>query len=133
MLRRTTKVNAMLLILLIFFCACFAYIFSSDRNRSAIFGARDYIEKGSKFGVGIGDDRELAVSQLISLGLKKGDNSYTRQYSENGLRTCHGKEFSNEHTIDFYLDRSWRRGNICLASLDGKVVHVSWNYGMFQP
>lgn len=109
----------------------FTFFVGNEWNRAA-FGSRGFIEVGSKFQMSIGEEKQNTIKRLIdrefvnisTLGLN--DSHHNPQF-------CHGHTFSKDHDVQLWSDRSWRRGIICLAFKNEKLVRMSWHYGMFQP
>jgi len=109
-----------------------AVFLSNEWNRAAL-GSRGYIDNGSKFGVKIGSSYLEAKQGLLSRGLILYDPMEGQKLSETGTQRCHGQEYADNITLEGFSDHSWRRGIICVASKDGKVIRLSWHYGMLQP
>jgi len=106
--------------------------FTNEWNRAA-FGSQGYIENGSKFGIEIGSPYLEAKQNLLVKGLVVLNISYHRKLSKTGAQNCHGHEYPDNVKLEAFHDDSWRRGVICIASKDNKVIRLSWHYAMFQP
>jgi len=101
--------------------------FSSEWNRAG-FGSMGYISEGSKFGIGIGTELDTAHKQLKSRHIYEWDLANQPEHRQN----CHGKEYPGDILLKAFHDDSWRKGVICIASQNGKIIAMSWHYGMFS-
>jgi len=116
-------------ILLLLFIVVF---FSSEWNRAA-FGSSGIIDNGSKFGIEIGSSYSEAKQHLLSQGLVPYDIEYNPKVRATGIKQCHGRKYPDNVFLQAFDDDSWRRGIICVASKNDKVIKISWHYGMLQP
>jgi len=124
-------IKMIILVLGLTLTVSFLLFISNEWNRAA-FGAHGHIEKGTKFGLTIGDSKSEVVSYLVARGLTDGTTLEINETHYNP-QSCHNHIYSDEYEVQIWDDRSWRRGTICVAFLDGKLARVSWYYGMFQP
>ncbi len=127
-----SKITKPLFIAGLLLIVCVAIFFSSEWNRAA-FGSRGFEDNGSKFGIEIGSQYSEAEQHLLSKGLVPYDLEYNPKVSKAGIKKCHGHEYPDDVYLQAFDDDSWRRGIICVASKDNKVIRLSWHYGMFQP
>jgi len=104
-----------------------AIFFSNDRNR-AYFGSRGNIEEGKKFGIKIGDSRVNVISHLEKSNF---ENITSDQPLNSNPQECHFIVYADDIKVDVFWDASWRRGIICVASQDGIVVRMSWDYAFY--
>jgi len=112
-------------VLLLVMAGLAAYLLSSELNRMAALGSEGFIQSGSKFGVHIGDNRTKAIEKLDRHGIK------TESLPTEGR--CLGRDYPTDQQINLLRDRSWRRGVICLASRDEKIVSVAWYFSWGAP
>ena len=101
------------------------YLALDDFNRAGILASRGTIEEGSKFGVEIGMELDDAGHVLRERGL--------RPAALTAPASCHERTYSAERELELWYDDTWRRGTICLASVHGQVVSVSWRYDWMTP
>ncbi len=116
-----------------FFCLVLAAIFFfNEWNRAGLLSSSGWIDVGKKFEIEIGSSPEAARTILISKGLEELDVSINRRSSKTGSQNCHGQEYPDHIRLDGFIDKSGRRGIICIASDENKIIAISWHYGMFQ-
>lgn len=86
------------------------------------------IDKGSKFGVTIGDSIEYAHNQMLADGWELRKNK-TRPYvvTNDNPQECHGFIYPQQVEVRVYKDSD--RGIVCIANLDDKVIRLSWHFG----
>jgi hypothetical protein len=106
------------------------FILSDEFNRSGALASEGYIESGSKFGIEIGMSRDAAANKLASRGLEWSELPTDPRFSP---QSCHGHTHSPERLVELWIDRSWRRGTICLSSEENKITSVSWVYNWGAP
>jgi hypothetical protein len=126
-----TNFKKVLILVTVLIVSLIVVFFSSDWNRAA-FGSKGYIEQGEKFGLTIGDSKQEVIEYLVAKGLLDVTKIEIRLTGHNPQR-CHGHIYGDEYIVQVWSDSSWRRGIICAAFIDGKLVHLSWLYSMLQP
>jgi hypothetical protein len=98
-----------------------ALVSIDERNRTALFNASGRVEKGSKLGIEIGLARDEAARRL-----KKRGFSFDRALQTPGA--CLYWTYTEDQLVERWSDRSWRRGTVCLAFREGKVVSIGWRF-----
>lgn len=104
---------------------------SNEWNRAAL-GSEGYIEKGTKFGLTIGDRKQEITEHLVTRGLVDESTSGANETGYNS-QSCLLHIYPSKYEVQVWGDDSWRRGTICIAFLDGKLARMSWHYNMLQP
>lgn len=119
------------ILLIIFFLGLGVVFLSNEWNRAA-FGSEGHIEKGTKFGLSIGDSKKEITEYLVDRGMieKSGRGANETGYNP---QSCHLHIYVEKYEVELWADESWRRGTICVAYLDGKLTRVSWIYSMLSP
>lgn len=107
-------------------------IFLSNEWNRAAWGSRGYIENGTKFGLSIGENKQKVIDYLTDKGLTDG-TTLGANYTDYNPQQCLGRIYRDEYEVQIWDDNSWRRGIICVAFLDEKLIRLNWEYGMFQP
>lgn len=80
---------------------------------------------GKVLGVAIGDPRTSAKLALIERGLVQAG-------SQRG-GVCVKERFTSAQLVDVYRDESWRKGVVCVASVNETVVRVEWYFNPLSP
>jgi len=107
-------------------------VFLSNEWNRAAFGSEGYIVEGKKFGLTIGASKKEMTEYLVERGLADRSIPRTNEVGHNP-QSCHLHIYANEYEVQLWADKSWRRGTICVAYLDGKLTRVSWIYNMLAP
>ena len=94
-------------------------------NRAALAGSHGRLEAGEKFGIAIGDDYEAVEAKFTELGFER--RELTKPQS------CHGFTYAADLTPHLWFDNSWRKGTVCVVSSAGRVIYLSWTYGLGFP
>ena len=97
-----------------------ALFFIDERNR-ALF-ASGPIEKGGRYGVKVGSSLQDATAKLEDYGLVRGTLTSRSR--------CLGLYDSDNVQLHVFIDYSWRRGTICIASEDGMVTGIDSHFTM---
>lgn len=98
------------------------FAFAADeRNRKTLFEPQGKVQGNREFGVGLGDARANAMKALANNGFK---HVFSEPDGE-----CGGVKGE----IDSFRDYGWRHGGICLASANGVVVAMAWDFRPFGP
>jgi hypothetical protein len=116
-MRRTITLIAVGLLVL-----CTALFIADERNRAALLVPEGVVDHGEKFGVSVGESREMARGSLLSGG-------FGFEGSQVGGR-CVRHAYEPTEMVDVFSDRSWRSGTVCVISRDSRVVAVDW---LFMP
>lgn len=117
------------LILFVIVVGILVYLFSDEFDQTALtLGSSGYIETGTKFGIYIGMAVSDARQRLASRKLSPNDLTVPSHLVP--PHTCLHRKYPPDHDIEAWVDRSWRRGTICLSSTEGKVASVAW---LFDP
>lgn len=103
-----------------------------ERNR-VFFGGIGNIEKGEKFGISIGEKRTISHERLNSLGFEQYELGKYKNPDDKNDNSCHGRVYTKDIVVEAFTDKSWRGGTLCLASKDGIIVSLSWDYGFVGP
>ena len=101
------------------------YLAFDDFTRAGLLASQGHAEEGSKFGVEIGMELDDAGHGLRERGL--------RPVALTAPASCHGRIYAAEHELELWYDDTWRRGTICLASVNGRVESISWLYNWIAP
>lgn len=127
----------------VFFTSVFLFVVSfiayyygkhspSEWNRAA-WGTHGFIENGTVFGVTVGDTTESAKNHLTGKGLRVVEITRLIGTQNGKVKSCHYREYPVDITLYSFSDSSWRRGTMCIATQNDKVVSIDWVYGMYQP
>jgi len=105
--------------------ALLAFLFS---ERSYLLGNTGLISAGEKYGIKIGSS--LVTTKQI---LENNNFEESQYYMSGNDIGCLG--FAETRTLDkiVYVDKSWRRGTVCIASDEGVVEYIAWRYSFFDP
>ena len=105
--------------------------FSSEWNRT-LFYPEGFIEKGKKFGLEIGHSKEIVTERILDRGLIDRTGLGANETGYN-LQSCHLHIYEDRYEVQLWVDKSWRKGTICVAFLDGKLARMSWWYNPLAP
>jgi hypothetical protein len=114
-----------ILIALTIMVIAMGFLMFDDFNRAGVLGSKGYLEEGSKFGVEVGLELGEARTVLREKGLRPVDLT--------APSSCHGRTYSADRQLELWYDDTWRRGTICLSSVDRRVVSISWSFNWMTP
>jgi len=119
-------VKRYLLIALPMLCiAVAAILILSPLTRVAITRSKGKIDEGRFLDVEIGSMSAAAHKALTDRGF--------RHIERTQGGNCMGIFYEANFEVNLYFDDSWRRGTICVASIDGRVRSVRWYYDFLDP
>jgi hypothetical protein len=104
--------------------------FSDEWNRAGI-GSEGRIEEGKRFGLTIGDGRDVVRAKLEQRGLI--DTTSWGQNEVHYNRQKCGILYPEEYIVESWWDDSWRKGGLCLAFEDEKLASIGWYFNFLSP
>lgn len=107
--------------LLVVSAAAVGYHFLSPLTVAAVGRQHGYIRDGNAFGLRVGMStqraREILAERFPELEV----------IGPNRDSGCLGESLQGDRFIQAY-DHSWRGGTICLASVNGRIASIYWNF-----
>jgi len=110
------------------------YVFLSSERNQDVISSKGFIDRGSKFGVTIGQSKSVVDNGLRQRGYAIGSSASSMKI--NGSHTknhCYSKPIADNLIPVIYYDNTWRRGSLCVVYLEEKVKEIHWWYDMFAP
>jgi len=98
-------------------------ILASEIDMAAMSGSHGEIRSGERFGIQIGSSHESAMKVLSALGFHTSETTLPKNWA------CIDLERGEREDMTF--DNSWRGGVICVASRDGRISAIGWNFSPF--
>ena len=106
--------------------ALLALFLADEFSRAAIAGSSGHIERGRRFGITVGESRETAASALRRRHIESVEPT-------SDFHGCFLQPAPPESEVSLYHDNSWRKGVICLITVDDKVTMIRWHYDWLAP
>lgn len=108
------------------------FLYGCDENAKIPLGSYGFIEEGTKFEISIGENIKIVDSKLTSRGLVIYERKELPYNVTNyNPQECHGFIYPENVLVSIYEDVD--RGFVCVASIDEKVVRLSWHFGRTGP
>lgn len=97
-------------------------------ERQYLIGTAGIISNGEKYGVSIGKSVDTARRIFETNNFEE-----SPYYISSNSIGCLG--FVETRPLDkiVFVDKSWRRGTVCVASKEGVVEYIAWRYSFFDP
>ncbi len=112
------------LLILVLVVGGIVFFASDEFNRTGFLGSEGFIDSGSKFGIQIGMDRNVAEDRLRSRGLESMEPSVSGR--------CLDRPYPADQQVGLWLDDSRFGGTICLASRNNQIVSIGWALGGWE-
>lgn len=94
-------------------------------TRLSILNPKGHIKEGKFIDIYIGESSRSAHEKLMKRGLKLIDRSPGK--------FCMGVAYPTQASVELFADHSFRRGTICIASVNGRVREINWFYHFMLP
>lgn len=106
----------------------FAILFlSNPLNHVVLFNAEGSLDEKKFLDVEQGDSISDVRRLLVQRGLSEQD------FVALEIERCANRQVPDADYVYLFRDRSWRRGVVCVFTLDNEVINIAWSFNPLAP